>query len=278
MTHTATRLAWLGALALIAGNALGSSPDTDSRARLLGAASGAHAICEGGTTPGAACSNSAPCGGTGTCTGLSNVRIAARGVLTIISDTKPPGVSWSSSGLPVGVTCTNPSLGNVGSCERRDNSLFTLMLEFTLNGKSYTFASTYPRLPDNLPCPDDPIPSDACPAQIPDWDPGNGQLESGWFQSAVESVIAERVSGPSLPVAVRWGGLPPAAEAAVGAVLGKTATQRVALSRSDEVPICTDTTPCHLSATNPRFSDHSQGNDLLATVRRYKVDIAVIGP
>jgi len=29
---------------------------------------------------------------------------------------------------------------------------------------------------------------------------------------------------------------------------------------------------------NDRFSDHSSGTDVLATVRRYKVDVAVIGP
>jgi hypothetical protein len=79
-------------------------------------------------------------------------------------------------------------------------------------------------------------------------------------------------------VHIRWGGLPPAAETAVGAVVGKTASQRIALSRVDEVPICTDATPCNLSATNPRFSDHSNGTDVLATVRRFKVDIAVVGP
>ena len=104
---------------------------------------------------------------------------------------------------------------------------------------------------------------------------GAGQ-EAGWSQPAFESTLSERSTFGS--VQIRWGGLPPAAEAAVGAVIGKTASQRVALSRTDSVPICTDTTPCNLSATNPHFSDHSTGTDPLATVRRYKVDIAVVGP
>ena len=90
--------------------------------------------------------------------------------------------------------------------------------------------------------------------------------------------VAERSLFSGQIVNLRWGGLPPAAEAAVGVVLGKTATQRIALSRTDDVPICTDATPCKHSATNPRFSDHSDGTDPLATVRRYKVDIAVVGP
>jgi len=47
-----------------------------------------------------------------------------------------------------------------------------------------------------------------------------------------------------------------------------------ALTEADPCPICTDPTPCG----NALFSDHSAGADPLATVRRFKVDIAVVGP
>jgi hypothetical protein len=230
---------------------------------------GSNLICEGGTTPGVVCDPTHPCGGTGTCSGLANVRIAARGLLTIIADTKPAGVGWTSTALPG--TCTNATTFDPGPCEIKNNALFTLLLEFTLNGKKYTYAETFARLPDGLTCSGDPTDSD-CVAKVPSY-----SGEADWFQPAVESSIAERsMSGQA--VHIRWGGLPPAAETAVGAVVGKTASQRIALSRVDEVPICTDTTPCNLSATNPRFSDHSNGTDVLATVRRFKVDIAVVGP
>jgi hypothetical protein len=255
----------------LAGDAWASNPDTPSRAAATAETSGGSTtVCEGGSHAGAVCSISDDCLPGGTCTGVSNVRIAARGVLTIIADTKPAGIGWASTTMP---GCTNPdaSSGSVGSCENRENGILTLLLEFTLNGKKYTFAESFTRLPSGSLDPfDDEF-------RIDNWSIGGGS-EAGWNQQAVESTVAERSLFSGQIVQLRWGGLPPAAETAVGAVLGKTATQRVALSRTDDVPICTDTTPCKLSATNPRFSDHSDGTDPLATVRRYKVDIAVIGP
>jgi len=262
----------MAALALCAGTASASNPGTDTRAQSDATASGSTTICEGGTNPGATCSFSGDCTGGGTCTGIANVRVAARGLLTIIADTKPVGVGWASTSLPG--TCTNPnkSAGTVGSCETKDNAVLTLLLEFTLNGKKYTFAESFTRLPDGQPCG-----TGSCDALIPNWPIGLGS-GAGWNQPAVESTVAERSLSGTQVVQIRWGGLPPAAESAVGAVLGRTGNQRVVLSRTDDVPICTDTTPCKLSATNPRFSDHSDGTDALATVRRFKVDIAVVGP
>ena len=270
MRHNAAKLTWLVALAFCAGTALASSPDPDSRASQLAGTTGSTQICVGGTTPGATCNGLTPCGGTGTCSGILNVRVVARGLLTIIADTKPSGVGWTSAALPAG--CTTASSSDPGPCETKTNALFTLLLEFTMNGKKYTFASTFARLPDGVPCTGDP--NDPCIAKVPSY-----SGEADWFQPAVESSIAER-SMSGQPVQIRWGGLPPAAESAVAAVtgIGKSSTQRIVLSRTDEVPICTDTTPCNLSTTNPRFSDHSIGTDSLATVRRFKVDIAVIGP
>ena len=272
MTRTKATLAGLCLLALWAGAVRASSPDPDSRASALAGATGAGRICEGGTNPGVSCTSVSNCNGGGTCTGFVNVRIAARGLLTIISDTKPVGQGWATTSL---AGCSPPVAGQRGSCESRDNVLFTLLLEFTLNGKKYTYAESFTRLPDGNVCADDPNDPFNCQAQIPDWLPGP---QAGWNESAIESVLSERSLNTGQHLAIRWGGLPAAAEAAVATVVGRTGNQRIVLSRVDEVPICTDTTPCNLSALNPRGSDHSGGTDALATVRRFKVDIAVVGP
>jgi len=233
------------ALALCTGRAWASNPGTDTRASGDAASAGTTTVCESGTNPGASCSFSGDCTGGGTCTGIAQVRVAARGLLTIIADTKPVGVGWATTALPG--TCTNPnkSAGTIGSCETKDNSVLTMLLEFTLNGKKYTFAESFTRLPDGQACG-----SGSCDFLIPNWTIGLGS-GSGWGQPAVESVLAERSLSTGQVVQIRWGGLPPAAEAAVGAVLGRSGNERVVLSRTDDVPICTDTTPCKLSATTP---------------------------
>ncbi|HTO08425.1 MAG TPA: hypothetical protein VMR86_15370 [Myxococcota bacterium] len=262
-------VAWLPLLALCAGSpARASSPPPEARTSTLAGTTGSPRVCEGGSTPGAACSDSTPCA-TGTCTGFVNVRVAARGLLTIIADTKTPGQGWTSTSLP---GCTNPNpdpnAPSRGSCESSNNALFTLLLEFTLNGKKYTYASTFAHLPAGALCTDDPNNNFDCLPTIDSW---NG--EAGWNEPAVESTISEKSLGGNHLV-LRWGGLPSAAESAVAAVIGKTASQRIVVGRIDEVPICTDPTPCGSSV----FSDHSAGADPLATVRRFKVDIAVVGP
>jgi hypothetical protein len=273
MTRSTALLAWLGAF-LCAGNVFAASPDPEARASELSAATGSGRICEGGSNPGVSCPVANTCNGGGTCTGFVNVRVAARGLLTIIADTKTPGAGWTATSL---TGCTNATTSQFGSCETSNNALFTLLLEFTLNGKKYAYAETFTRLPDGNTCVDDPQNPSDCPALIPNWPDGAANPEAGWNEPAVESSIAEKsLSGQTLKI--RWGGLPPAAEAAVGPIVGRSGAQHVVLSRVDEVPICTDTTPCNLSATNQRFSDHSAGTDILATVRRFKVDIAVVGP
>jgi hypothetical protein len=271
MRHRTKSLALATALALVvASNARASSPDTPSRAFQTAEASDTTTICEGGSNPGAVCQFDEGCNGGGTCTGVANVRIAARGTLTIIADTKPVGIGWSATTMP---GCTNPSAttGDVGSCETRENATLTLLLEFTLNGKKYAFGSTYTRLPEGT------LDEFDTESRIDNWTI-DGETQAGWNEDAVESTVAHRSLFTGQVVKLRWGGLPPAAEAAVGPVLGKTANQRVVLSRTDDVPICTDATPCKHSSTNTQFSDHSDGTDPLGTVRRYKVDIAVVGP
>jgi hypothetical protein len=264
MKRITTHWVSVAIVALCAANAGAVSPPDTARTSAMAGASGDTTVCENGTNNGVTCPSTS-CTGGGTCTGLAHVQVKARGLLTIIADTKPPGIGWSAITMP---NCGDPSPGNSGTCETGANATFTLLLEFTMNGKKYTYASTFVRLPEGNAC-DGNFPN--CSGKINDWSVG-----AGWNEPAFESTVSER-SGFGA-VFIRWGGLPPAAEAAVGAVIGKSPTQRVALSRTDNVPICTDTTPCNLSSTNPNFSDHSSGLDPLATVRRYKVDIAVVGP
>ncbi len=266
------RSALLSALAvLIAAPALAFNPGTDSRAGATAATGGSTTVCENGTNDGTACSDSGDCTGGGTCTSVVDVQIVARGILTIVMDTQPLNNGWADTSYPV--VCSEPSPGNTSDCEQKDNSLLTLVLEFTLNGERYLFAESFKQLPDGGTCGFPP-----CDFEIPSWSIGGGS-QAGWSQQAVESILAETAAefGNDI-VRIRWGGLPPAVENAVGAVVGKSPTQRVALSRTDEVPICTDATACNHGPRNDRFSDHSGGTDVLATVRRYKVDVAVIGP
>lgn len=263
----------LGALAvLLAAPALAFNPGTDSRAEATANTSGSTTVCENGTNDGAVCTFSGDCTGGGTCTSIAEVEVVARGHLTLITDTQLPNQGWANTTYPS--ACSEPSPGNTSDCEQQDNSLLAMVLEFTLNGKQYLFAESFKQLPDGGACGFPP-----CDFVIENWSIGGGS-QAGWSQQAVESVLAERVSQffPNDTVRIRWGGLPPAVETVVGAVFGKSPTQRIALSRADEVPICTDAAACNHGPRNDRFSDHAGGTDVLATVRRYKVDIAVIGP
>jgi hypothetical protein len=260
-----------GTLVLLGGTAtLAFNPGTDSRASATASTGGSTTVCEGGVNDGVVCNESAECTG-GSCSGVSDVNVVARGHLTIIMDTQPLNMGWADTSYPV--TCSEPSAGTTSDCEHKDNSLLTLVLEFTLNGEAYLFAESFKQLPNGGSCGSPP-----CNFEIPSWAVTGGS-QAGWSQQAVESILAETAAQfINDTVKIRWGGLPPAVENAVGAVVGKSPTQRIALSRTDEVPICTDATPCNHGPRNDRFSDHSGGTDVLATVRRYKVDVAVIGP
>jgi hypothetical protein len=252
--------------------ALAFNPGTGSRAAATASTGGSTTVCENGTNDGTICTISGDCTGGGSCTSVADVEIVARGVLTIVTDTQPVNNGWADTSYP-GV-CSEPSAGNTSDCEHKDNSLLTLVLEFTLNGERYLFAESFKQLPDGGTCGFPP-----CDFVVPNWPIGGGDSQAGWSQQVVESILAETAAEfGNDTVKIRWGGLPPAVENAVGAVVGKSPTQRIALSRTDEVPVCTDATPCNHGPRNDRFSDHSSGTDVLATVRRYKVDVAIIGP
>ena len=262
---------FIALVVLLAMPAFGFNPGTGSRAGATALTAGSTTVCEDGTNDGTTCTLSEDCTGGGSCTSVADFSIVARGVLTIVTDTQPPNNGWADTNYP-GV-CSEPSAGNTSDCEQKDNSLLTLVLEFTLNGEHYLFAESFKQLPDGGTCGTPP-----CDFVVPNW-PIAGEMQAGWTQQAVESILAETAAEfGNDTVKIRWGGLPPAIENAVGAVVGKSPTQRIALSRTDEVPICTDAAPCNHGVRNDRFSDHSSGTDVLATVRRYKVDVAVIGP
>ena len=271
------RITWAGlAAGLVATAAISAAafnPGTESRTSATAATGGSTTVCENGTNDGTACTSSGNCTGGGTCTDIADVDVVARGLLTIVSDTQPLNMGWADTAYPIVCSEPDPSTGTPSDCEQKDNSLLTLVLEFTLNGERYLFAESFKQLPDGGSCGFPP-----CNFEIPNWSIGGGS-QSGWTQQAVESILAETAAQFSNDIVrIRWGGLPPAVEDAVGVVLGKNPTQRVALARTDEVPVCTDATPCNHGPRNDRFSDHSSGTDVLATVRRYKVDIALIGP
>jgi hypothetical protein len=253
---------WLAAG--LAPAALALNPSTDDRAGDVAQRTGVTLQCEGGPNDGDPCLFSSDCQDpAGKCTGIANVFVVARGHLTIIADTMlfedpaNPSNPWDEappSPLPDPLPCTAPAPGNPSSCETQSRSSITLLLEFPHDGKQYVFAETFLQLPDEF---------RIAPAQA-----------AGWVQPAVESTLSERVAFID-GVQIRWGFLPPAAEAKVRAAVGGLPTQRVVLSRVDDVPICTDPLPCQHGPRNDRFQDQAGPADVLATVRRYKVDIAI---
>lgn len=253
------RILVLGLVAtLAAANGWAFNPGTDSRAEdtAMQVSPIPARFCEGGAFDGQTCTDTANCDPpNGACTGIEGVQVAARGVLTIVTDTITPGTGWDDT--DPSEACTDPAEAAISSCETSANATLTMMLEFTLNGTEYFFAETFKDLLD---------------AKV---EPAGYR---GWDQEAVESVLAERTADSSRLVKIRWGILSPAAEAAVKAALSGAPGQRVALSRTDEVPICTDPTACNHGPRNTIFSDHADGADVLGTARRYKVDIGLVTP
>ena len=262
-------LQWAAVATLVTGlpgTAAAFNPGTDSRARdVAEVVTNAGRICEGGPDDGQTCSDNAgeECTAPGTCTGIANVVVVARGLLTLVADTDlanpatPDPSGWDELATTQG--CSEPAEFTISDCEGTPRSTFALTLEFTLNGTRHFFAEIFKDLPDNF---------IITPA---------GYV--GWTQNAVESVLAERTKDSTLPeqvVRIRWGILPPAAEQAVGIVVGKQANQRVVLSRTDEVSICEDPVACNHGVQNPQFSDHAGATDVLGTARRFKVDIGLV--
>lgn len=257
--RTATRTAPLCALLMLylPMSAEAFNPGTDSRASDTASlvTPAAPRFCEGGLNDGDPCTESSPdcLEPAGFCTGISGITIAARGLLTIIADTVTPASGWDEA-APTG--CSEPAVGTPSDCEIPANSTLTIMLEFTRNGQQYVFAQTYKDL-------DEFGEFLIVPAGY-----------EGWVQPAVESIIAESAAFPSEDLLIRWGVLSPAAEAEVRNALGGAAPQRVTLSRVDEVPTCTDTGACN----NTVYQDQSGADEVLASVRRFKVDIALVNP
>jgi hypothetical protein len=205
--------------------------------------------------------NSLPGFTDGACTGIENARIVARGILTLIADTRlnvPAGDLGPYLETAPATPCTN--------CEGNGNSSLTLILEFTRNGKSFVFADTFQGLNTSAVSGFATAANSGLPGDLPNWD-------FGAFESAFTTNN----------LLIKWAAVPPGARAAIVAALGESdpptgPKKEPLLLQATEVPVCTDATACNLSVFNTKFSDHSGGSDVLASVRRFKVDIGFLGP
>ena len=242
------------AFVVIAGLAVHSaraySPGTDTRAQGI-APPGSTLVCEGGSNAGNTCTTSGDCP-SGACTGIAQLQVVARGLLTIIADTVT-STAWDETTQ----SCSEPSEGNSSDCETEANAVLSLTLEFAFNDLQYMFAQSYKNLPN---------------------DEVQPNFSPGWNEPHFESTISERTAFSGQEVLIRWGVPPKAIEDELVLLFAASPAQRIALSRTDDVPICTDASVCNHVGSNTTFADHSAGADVQATVRRWKVDIAVVGP
>jgi len=260
-------------LAGAAGTARAGNPDPASRKEAVVEAFGQVEVCQGPPNDGAVCVDDFECdtpGNTGSptgfCTGVRGARLLARGTLTVIADTllapSPPTDPFLE---------TAPAAPCVGCEGQPGRSSFTLLLEFTRDGKRFTFAETYQNVQiDSVNSFGNQVPG----GSIPNWTVG-----------AFESTIVN--SFETFPdYKIRFALLPPAASAAIAAALGEPGKVPVVLE-AEEVPACTDPAACnHCTASgtdeclvdNDQWAKHSGPSDVLASVRQLKVGIGFIDP
>jgi hypothetical protein len=261
-------------LTVLASSAGALNPETDLRTQVVAQEFSQVTVCVGGPRdkqpcvpfsgdPSETCENvnSLPGFTDGTCTGIQNARIVARGILTLIADTK---LNVSSGDLgpyleeKPGLPCT--------TCEGAGNSSLTLVLEFTRDGKSYVFADTYQGLNTNTVSGFVTTSNSGLPGDLPNWD-------FGAFESSFTSAN----------LLIKWAAVPPGARAGIVAALGESdppggPNKQPLLLSANEIPVCTDTATCNHGVFNTKFADHAAGDDVLASVRRFKVDIGFLGP
>jgi hypothetical protein len=266
------------ALALgLAGTASAGNPDPASRKDVVVASFGQVEVCQGPPNEGAVCTDDSECdtpGNTGTptgfCSGVRGARLVARGNLTVIADTVlAPTLPLADPFLEV-----NPAAPCVG-CEGNDGrSSYTLLLEFTRDGKRFTFAETYQGVAQDR--------VSSFNAQLP-----GGEAIPDWNVGAFETTVVNGFE-TSPDYKIRFALLPPAASAAIAAALGEPNKVPVVLE-AEEVPACTDPAACnHCDAStvgtdeclvdNTQWSKHSDPSDVLASVRQLKVGIGFIDP
>ncbi len=264
----------LAAVMLLAPTSQAANPATDSRTQAVASEFSQVQVCVGGprdkqpcvpfsSEPTETCENvdSLPGFTDGTCSGIENARIVARGILTLIADTRlnvPAG--------DLGPYLEEAPLTPCTDCEGNGNSSLTLILEFTRNGQSFVFADTFQALNSNAVSGFVTTTNSGLPGDLPNWD-------FGAFESAFTANN----------LLIKWAAVPPGARAAIVAALGESDPPagpklQPLLIQTNEVPVCTDATACNLGVFNTKFADHAGGADVLASVRRFKVDIGFLGP
>ena len=261
-------LALAAVVILVSGVARAGNPSTDGRRGAVATAAGQATVCEGGGKKGDPCNDDSICTGGGTCTGVSGTTIAARGVLTVIADTR---LSAPSGGDPF--LETNPPPAACDDCEQTaQNNSFTLLLEFTLDGKAYAFAETFAG-----------VGSQGVSGFGSEVQNGGGLAD--WNTGASETELVN--CADTVEFKLRWGLLPPAAAAGVAKALGQPGKVPVVLA-SNEIPVCSDPAACNLGTSpdpdcfggsgpaNTQYARHSGGSDSLGSIRRFKVDIGFV--
>jgi len=261
-------LAWSGAAS--AGN-----PDPALRRQFVAESFGQVTVCQGPPNDGAPCTDDFECdtpgntgAPTGTCTGVRGTRLVARGTLTVIADTVLAPTPPADPFLETAPTapCTD--------CEGQPNrSSFTLLLQFTRDGRHFTFAETFTNVQSDG--------VNGFGVQVP------GGTIPNWNVGAFESTLVNAFE-TSPEYKIRFALLPPAAAAAVAAALGEPGRVPVVLE-SEEIAACTDAAACNHCTGDPsgsgeclvdntRWSKHSGPTDVLASVRQFKVGIGFIDP
>jgi len=245
------------------------NPDPVSRAEAVAETFGQQLVCEGGPRDGLpcvpfsgndeeSCENLAGTPGVadGTCIDIAPVCRRARGILTVVSDTVlSPAVG------PNPFLETSPAVPCDGCEGGPGRSSMTLLLEFRREGRSHAFAEIYTGIPSNFVDISDP----ANPTQ-----PGT----PAWSSGGLESDLA--TDPETTPYKIRWGLLPPGVAPAVAAALGDAHRVPVVIA-SDEVPICTDAAACNNAGLPTARANHSDADDVLASVRRFKIDVGFLG-
>lgn len=269
----ARALALAAALAFAPVPALAGNPNPEGRRESTIAAFGQVEVCQGPPNDGAVCVEDFECDTpgntgppTGACTGTRGARVLARGTLTVIADTV------LAEPLPADPFLEAAPAAPCLDCEGQPGrSSFTLLLQFTRDGRQFTFAESYQNVQNDG--------VDGFGSQVP------GQTIFNWSFGAFESTLVN--SGETFPdYKIRFGLLPPAAAAAVAAALGEPASVPVVLEVA-ELDACTDPAACsHCAATggedcvvpNDSWAKHSAPTDPLASVRQFKIGLGFIDP
>lgn len=270
MRTTSTRMAMLLATVLAAGTASAGNPDPATRRDFVVSAFGQVLLCQGGPNDGTPCNGNFDCNqgdpSQGTCDEVRGARLVARGVLTVISDT------ILATPIPADPFLETAPAAPCTTCEgAAGRSSYTLLLEFSKDGRQFTFAETFPGLTSDI--------VNGFGSQLP------GQTIPSWSFGAFESTNVNSGEAPDGSYKIRFGLLPPAAASAVAAALGEPGRVPVVLE-AEEIAACTDPVACNhcpggssdCVVPNSRWSKHSAGNDPLASVRKLKVGLGFIDP